>query len=68
MYSSAMAKSGPKTERPLDDMRQRCYTVDELTDRKLDAIGKGNRSRGVREAARLAFELIQKGEPEDARN
>lgn len=62
-----MAKSGPKTERPIEDARTRTLYLDDLTWRKLDALGRGNRSRGVREAARVAFELLQKGELENVR-
>jgi hypothetical protein len=54
-------KRGPKTE--LGEharVVKKSIAVDELTLRKLSALGKGNLSRGVREAARVAYDIYQR--------
>lgn len=61
-----MAKSGPKTEPGLEDMKLRSYTVDQMTHRRLGAVGGGNYSRGLRKAARVAYELMQR-EPDGSK-
>lgn len=55
-----MNKRGPKTGF-VEPMVKSNLTLDVMTLRKLRAIGDGNVSAGVRLAARVAYELFQKG-------
>lgn len=54
-----MKKRGRKTEM-LDGMKCMNFTIDQMTLRLLKALGGGNASRGVREAARVAYAVYQK--------
>lgn len=53
-------KPGPKTEFVAERVKCVNFTVDEMTLRKLKALGQGNASRGVREAARVAYDAYQR--------
>ena len=54
-------KRGPKTELGEGERMVRVSaTVDALTKRKLLALGGGNLSRGLREAARVAYDRFQR--------
>lgn len=46
------AKTGPKLENDVGAVRARTYNVDELTERKLAAMGPTNRSKALRDAVR----------------
>lgn len=60
-YSSGMAKKrGPKTESGLDDLKRRTVIVDDATWRMLGVVGGGNTSKGVRKAARQAYQIYQR--------
>lgn len=53
-------RPGPKVEPGLTgSITRRTITVDELTWRKLLVLGAGNASKGVREAARVAYDRYQ---------
>ena len=52
-------RPGPKTEHGQPTER-RTITVDEMTWRKLLVLGAGNASKGVREAARVAYDRYQR--------
>lgn len=53
-------RPGPKTEPGLaGPVERRTITVDELTWRKLLVLGAGNASKGIREAARVAYDRYQ---------
>jgi hypothetical protein len=54
-------KPGPKTELFGEKVKCVNFTVDEMTMRKLKVLGNGNASKGVREAARVAYEAYQRG-------
>ena len=53
-------KRGPKTGFH-EPMTKANLSLDAMTLRKLRALGDGNVSAGVRLAARVAYELFQKG-------
>jgi hypothetical protein len=53
-------RPGPKVEPGVaGHVERRTITVDELTWRKLLVLGDGNASKGVREAARVAYDRYQ---------
>ncbi len=53
-------RPGPKVEPGLaGHIGRRTITVDDLTWRKLLVLGAGNASKGVREAARVAYDRYQ---------
>ena len=53
-------RPGPKVEPGLAGMiERRTITVDDLTWRRLLVLGSGNASKGVREAARVAYDRYQ---------
>lgn len=53
-------RPGPKVEPGVAGfVERRTITVDELTWRKLLVLGDGNASKGVREAARVAYDRYQ---------
>jgi hypothetical protein len=57
-----MTRPGPKTNTPAGEtLVKKNFTLDEMTLRKLAVLGNGNLSAGVREAARVAYDLYQKG-------
>lgn len=58
--SKPRRKPGPKTEIPGEVMITRLVCVDSLSVRKLKVLGGGNVSKGVREAARVAYDRLQK--------
>lgn len=58
-----MRKPGPKLENPSEVVRPRTYNVCEMTERKLLVVGEGNRSRGVRAAAKIAYDWWQRQPP-----
>lgn len=53
-------RPGPKTEHGQPTER-RTITVDEMTWRKLLVLGGGNASKGVRAAAKVAYDRYQAG-------
>lgn len=53
------AKRGPKTPGVEGILRRRTVLVDDLAVTMLDAVGGGNLSRGVRLAARVAYDRYQ---------
>lgn len=54
-------KPGPKTGLPAyDPVKRVTLTIDDMTRKRLDALGGGNVSRGVRNAARAAYDLYQR--------
>lgn len=59
-----MEKRGRKIERGIDEVRRREVTLDELSVTMLKVVGKGNLSRGIRHAARVAFAQYQ-AEPDE---
>jgi hypothetical protein len=53
-------KPGPKIEPGLSgQVTRRTVLVDDLTWRRLTVLGDGNVSKGVREAARVAYDRYQ---------
>lgn len=52
-------KPGRKPDNPGEPYLRLIFTVDEMTLRKLKVLGGGNRSKGLREAARIAYERYQ---------
>lgn len=53
-------RPGPKVEPGVaGHVERRTITVDELTWRRLLVLGDGNASKGVREAARVAYDRYQ---------
>lgn len=52
-------KPGRKPDNPGEPYQRLIFTVDEMTLRKLKALGDGNRSKGLREAARIAYDKYQ---------
>ena len=52
-------KPGPRLE-VHDPVAPVTYNVDEMTRRRLKVLGDGNESKGVREAARIAYEWWQR--------
>lgn len=53
-------RPGPKVEPGLaGHIKRRTITVDDLTWRRLLVLGEGNASKGVREAARVAYDRYQ---------
>lgn len=53
-------RPGPKVEPGLAGaIERRTITVDDLTWRRLLVLGAGNASKGVREAARVAYDRYQ---------
>lgn len=53
---------GRKVEPGLDGpVSRRTVSVDDLTWRRLVALGGGNASKGIRDAARIAYERWQRG-------
>jgi hypothetical protein len=52
-------KPGRKPDNPGQPYKRLIFTVDELTLRKLKVLGGNNRSRGLREAARIAYDKYQ---------
>lgn len=54
-------KPGVKLEPGLDGpVTRRTITVDDLTWRRLKVLGDGNSSKGIREAARVAYDRWQR--------
>ena len=53
-------KRGRKTEIVGERVTRMNFTVDEMTLRLLKVLGQGNASKGVREAARVAYAVYQK--------
>jgi hypothetical protein len=53
-----MSKPGPKTNTP-EPLARVTLTLDEMTRRKLKALGNGNESAGARVAARVAYDRYQ---------
>jgi hypothetical protein len=54
--------SGRKTEAGVDGpVKKHTVTYDEMTERMLRVLGKGEVSRGIRRAARFAFDGYQNG-------
>jgi len=53
-------KPGRKTELVGEPMRRTEISVDEMTLRLLRVLGDGNVSKGVREAARVAYDRYQR--------
>lgn len=54
--------SGRKTEPGVDGkVAKHTVTYDEMTERKLKVLGGGEVSRGIRKAARYAFDAYQDG-------
>lgn len=59
-----MTRPGPKTERHFAALRRVNVMVDQNTERLLRLLGDGNLSKGVREAARLAYsQRLRKNAP-----
>lgn len=56
---SRKAKTGPKLESPSLKVAPVTLSLDEMTLRRLDVIGKGNASLGVRIAAREEYKRYQ---------
>ena len=55
-------KPGPKTEVLTEQRLERvALTLDPLTRTMLRVVGDGNESKGVRHAARVAYDKYQKG-------
>lgn len=54
-----MKKRGPKVNPNVGDLHRVSYSLDDMTRRRLSVLGGGNESAGVREAARVAYELWQ---------
>jgi hypothetical protein len=52
-------KPGRKPDNPGEPYKRLIFTVDEMTLRKLLVLGKNNRSKGLREAVRVAFDRYQ---------
>ena len=65
-----MPKRGPRTEPFLELCRARTVSLDDLSVTMLTALGGGNLSRGIREAARFAYDCYQAGSfiPPSTRN
>jgi hypothetical protein len=62
MYSLGMKrKPGPKIEPLIEGLSARTFTLDEVTLRMLETLGEGNMSRGIRVAARWAYDSYQRG-------
>ena len=55
--------AGRKTEMIGSPMRAKTVSLDEMTERRLKVIGGGNVSRGIRLAARVAYDQYQKEGP-----
>lgn len=53
-------KPGPKNGLNGEAAERVTYTLDAMTRRKLKVLGKDNESLGVREAARIAYEVYQR--------
>lgn len=58
-HGGPRSNSGRKTEHPTERMRPVTMTLDEMTLRRLKVLGGGNVSRGVRDAAAVAFDRWQ---------
>ncbi len=52
-------KTGPKTERPGEPLTRHQVLIDALSLRMLRVLGNGNLSKGIREAAKVAYERYQ---------
>lgn len=52
-------KRGPKTDPKLGPLKATNLFLDDVTLRMLDVLGRGNKSLGVRAAARVAFHRYQ---------
>jgi hypothetical protein len=52
-------KPGRKPDNPGEPYLRLIFTVDEMTLRKLKVLGDGNRSKGLRKAAQVAFDRHQ---------
>lgn len=52
-------KRGPKTDPLTGELAPLSILVDDLTRERLRVVGGGNLSRGVREAARIAYDRYQ---------
>ena len=53
-------KPGPKLADPSEPVKATTYSTNEMTRRKLKAIGGGNASRGLEIAARVAYDWWQR--------
>lgn len=59
MDKTTPKKRGPKPIFPGEVMQQKLVTLDQMTIRKLKVLGGDNLSRGVREAAEVAYDRYQ---------
>lgn len=59
-HGGKRARAGRRTEVPEKDLRKVCVLIDEQAIEMLRVLGEGNLSRGVRQAARVAFDRYQK--------
>ena len=53
-------KPGPQLEDPTEPVKAATYSVGESTRKMLKAIGGGNESKGLRQAARVAYAAWQR--------
>ena len=60
MNTTTRKKPGPKTEVGDDDLVPITVKVDKRTLELLEVLSPGNRSRGVREAVRTAYDRYQR--------
>lgn len=59
-HGGARRNAGKRTEKPAERMTRVQFTVDTKTRDLLRVLGGGNESKGVREAARVAYAAYQR--------
>jgi hypothetical protein len=59
-HGGARRNAGKRTEKPAESMARVQFTIDPKTRDLLRVLGDGNESKGVREAARIAYAVYQR--------